>query len=162
MVSDPWGPGHLPWSSLSGARPLSQLSSNPTKSSRVFILPPSPLLESQHASVCREQGTVMATTRQPAGLRPSLPPALLGPAEAWPSSYALTCINTFLSQGLDRKGSVLPMGTFKRKWEAAGTGKNRRKAASYRRNEDLESEPRTQVQKATLRLFLPLLLLFSS
>ena len=80
MVPDPWGPGHLPWSSLSEiARPLSQLSSSPTNSRRVFILPPSPLLESQHASVCREQGTVMATARQPAGLRPSLPPALPEP-----------------------------------------------------------------------------------
>ena len=63
------------------------------------------------------------------------------PAEAWPSAMSLACFTAFLSQGLDKKGSVLPMGTFKTKWEAAGTRKNPRKAASYRRNEDLESEP---------------------
>lgn len=61
---------YLPCSSLSESAwspstcLFSQVTSSPTKSSRVFILPP-PILESQHASVCREQDTVMVTARRP-------------------------------------------------------------------------------------------------
>lgn len=134
--------GHLSRSSLPEiARPLSQLSSSPINSRRVFSLPPSPTLESQQASVWREQGTVMVIARQPAASSPACCLLSWSPAEAWPSAMPLACITAFLSQGLDKKGSVLPMRTLKRKWEAAGTRKDPRKAASYRRNEDLESEP---------------------
>ena len=42
-------------------------------------MPPSPILESQQASVCREQETVMVTARWPAGFRPGLQPTAASP-----------------------------------------------------------------------------------
>ena len=68
----------------------------------------------------------MVTARQPAGVHPSLLPAFLEP---WPSTVPSAHISAFPSQGLDKKGPLLPLGTFKRKWRQQGTRKNPRKAA---------------------------------
>ena len=77
-------------------------------------MPGSPILESQQASVCREQETVMVTARQPAGFRPSLQPtaASLEPCPQPAPELAMLC---FYPWGNWEKRSVLPPDTFKRK-----------------------------------------------
>lgn len=123
---------YLPCSSLSeNACPFSQVTSSPTKSSRVFILLP-PILESQHASVCREQDTVMVTARQPAGFRPSLLPAA-APQETCRGlaiSYPLSAgIAEFLSPGKLGEKIRLANEHFQKKVEAVGTERDHRTAA---------------------------------
>lgn len=112
---------HSPWSSESETAlsprtgPFFPASSSPTSSRRVFIMPASPILESQQASVCGEQETVMVTARQPAGSWPSLQPtaAPLGPC---PRPAPQPKVQCFYPWGSWEKRSVSPPDTFKRKW----------------------------------------------
>lgn len=114
---------YLPCSSLSESAwspstcLFSQVTSSPTKSSRVFILPP-PILESQHASVCREQDTVMVTARRPPVSGPAccLQRLPRSPAEALPFAIpSQLALPNFYPPGSWEKRSDLPTDTFKGK-----------------------------------------------
>lgn len=80
----------------------------------------------------------MVTARQPAGFWPSLPPAAASqePRRGLAMSYPLsTGIASFLPPGKWGENIRLDNGHFQKKVEAVGTGRNRKTAAQYKRNQ---------------------------